>query len=369
VRRANVVPAIVAFGVFACRKADTAGGAPVPGAPPAAASVSQSSEARFDASERRYDRPLWATSDDYSMRVQARPLSDGRVLVADPLTHQVVMLSPKGEWQSRIAGRGNGALDVEEPTTLIALPADSTLVVDRGHKRMLLVGPDARAHATMRFPPDLADGGGIAGTPAADHIGRLIYRPRPFGTAEHPDVPLLRWDRRISRGDTVARVRAEEIVTTGDPLRYIRTDVVLFSPRDAWGVVPDGGVVVIRAIDYHLDWIAPDGRIRSTKPIPFERVPVSAVERAAQSGFTFASTKPPFDAERAVVATDSQIFVRRHASDRDSIAPYDVLNGDGRVVARAPLPLRRWILAVTSDKVYIARSDDVGSVRIEAFAR
>ncbi len=52
------------------------------------------------------------------------------------------------------------------------------------------------------------------------------------------------------------------------------------SPEDAWGVAPDGSVVVARSQAYGVDWYAPEGTVVRGDTVAYEPVPITTAEKA-----------------------------------------------------------------------------------------
>ncbi|HYV99412.1 MAG TPA: hypothetical protein VE967_18280, partial [Gemmatimonadaceae bacterium] len=50
---------------------------------------------------------------------------------------------------------------------------------------------------------------------------------------------------------------------------------------DDWAVLPDGTIAILRGLDYHVDWIAPDGSRTSSGKMPFDWKRLTDEEKAA----------------------------------------------------------------------------------------
>lgn len=73
---------------------------------------------------------------------RVRELSDGRVMVADPIG-QVLLVLGRGLANADTLGRvGGGPQEYRQPDVVLPLPGDSTLLVDLGNGRLIVVGPD-----------------------------------------------------------------------------------------------------------------------------------------------------------------------------------------------------------------------------------
>ncbi|MBK8006898.1 MAG: hypothetical protein IPK12_24335 [Gemmatimonadetes bacterium] len=84
--------------------------------------------------------------------VALRELANGRVLVTDVAAKAVLLADFRTQAHSQVGRSGQGPGEYNLPGDLIALAGDTTLVVDRGNRRMLVVTPDGKMGATITFP-------------------------------------------------------------------------------------------------------------------------------------------------------------------------------------------------------------------------
>jgi hypothetical protein len=106
---------------------------------------------------------------------------------------------------------------------------------------------------------------------------------RPDGTLRD-SAAVLRWDPATGAEDTVALVKLDELVVErrgGPGNESVSMRPKPMSPRDGWAVAPDGRVAVVRAADYHVDWIQPDGDVVRGRPVDYEAVRVGNDEKEA----------------------------------------------------------------------------------------
>ena len=180
--------------------------------------------------------------------------------------------------------------------TLALFPylGDSTLFLDNDSKVFLVFSPEGRFARTMAHvkTSDLSYLNQFNSVAAGvDSRGRLIYqgghpRPLPQPSSKAMGFPADPWTR-----DTLPIVRAyfetrsidtlASIVTpaavrpvikigeNGRPAGSVRLNPAL-SAADGWAVLSDGTLAVIRAQDYHIDWVYTDGTHRSTPKMPFD---------------------------------------------------------------------------------------------------
>ncbi|MGV3707444.1 MAG: hypothetical protein ACO1Q7_01290 [Gemmatimonas sp.] len=316
---------------------------------------------------------VMAQSDSAVLRSVAavRSLPDGSVLVNDVNYRRVVVLDSSLRSMRAIAdtttllpfGYGLKA----KPTGLIAWSADSSLFADSDRSAVLVLnsrGEVVRIAAPVRNG-DLANMvGGAFGTPAADGRGSLLYATEtPFDpytnlpvvggapvNVTYPDSnPIVRANFDTRTVDTVAHLRApvRKVVLTRESSGSVTVSAAVnpLPQSDDWTVLPDGTIAIVRARDYHIDWIAPDG-VRSASPsMPFDWRSISPAEKRAMVD----SVKRGMDAARAreVVqpgaAPTPALNVTVDPSDiPDSYPPLRV----GQT--RADMDGRVWILPSTS---------------------
>jgi hypothetical protein len=128
-------------------------------------------------------------------------------------------------------------------------PSDGRRVVTGG-------GPTARLGASLAFAR------------TSDAQGRLYYEAPAFsfgpnGPTSADSTAIMRYDRVAQKADTIGHVKlAKNNVQTSGGQGNFSFRVGGANPlaaRDEWAVFPDGRVAIVRAADYHIDWIMPNG--------------------------------------------------------------------------------------------------------------
>lgn len=357
-------------------------------------------------------------SEPFSQIVGVRELRNGRVVVADNRDKTVQLIDFKGEAKP-IGREGSGPAEYGLPTSVLAAPGDTTWVFDILNSRYLVIDPtgkpvstfmvessDAPASAPQRGERGrgFARGGGFGRgfAQGIDAQGRLYFRaPTVSFGGDAPRLadttPITRWDRRTKRTDTVGVL----ITPAGPPPVVaparggggdeVRVSVRLggagpFESADAYAVTPAGDVAVVRARDYHVDWIV-KGKTIAGPPIRYDRVKVTEQDKAdwieaqknatgtmivnengnrrvqtmpaaaaGQAPPTFPEFKGPF-LSQVVAAPNGQIWVPRHMV-AGSPPTYDVIDNTGKVVQRVVLPKRTRLLGFGTGTVYLARIDE-----------
>ena len=205
-----------------------------------------------------------------------------RLLLFDStLQNSVVVLDSTGE-----GARAYGTF----PGSLLPYHGDSALFIAPQALSMLVLSPTGAVARVMAVPPS---GGGlpalignIFGTPGFDARGRLVYfspvritfsGPAPSGalpTMEPPDSALIvRFDFATRTLDTAGAIRIPKtrMEMSRDDQGKFHMAMTAFPPRtvDDWGVTSDGAIAVVRGLDYHVDWLEPDGTRTSTPRMPY----------------------------------------------------------------------------------------------------
>jgi hypothetical protein len=239
--------------------------------------------------------------------MSVRALATGGVLVNDAGARKVVLLdsalaNPRIVADSTSAtanaygGRFGG---------LIAFRGDSSLFVDPASLSMLVIDANGKVAHVMSVPSAedaMAFAGGPLGSASFDPAGRLIYRGGfgfrtmrtrtaagaggPMGPPEMPDTaPIARVDLSSRHVDTVAYFKIPKttfrVQHRDDNTMQMTSEVNPLPVVDDWAVLPDGSIAIVRGGDYHVDWIAPDGTMRSTPKIPFEWQRLSDEDKVA----------------------------------------------------------------------------------------
>lgn len=349
--------------------------------------------------------------DGFALVQRVRELPDGRVMLADPLGQALVVLDMSRGTADTLSGVGQGPGEYRQPDAVFAMPGDSTLLVDLGNARLTVLAPDGSFTETMPIAQgEPGPGGGLLIiTPAGvDSQGRIYFRP--FGGAPGRGLPdsaaIVRWDRRAGTMDTVAQVKLPDVTqsTSGGPNnRSVSVMPIPLSPQDGWAVAWDGRVVVARAPEYRVDWIAPDGRMTRGGAVEYDPVPIRRADKDEWMGalggglrigmtiengeprvslgrgggssgqadpdqFDWPAVKPPFDAGGVWVSPEGDAWVRRYVAAGQPIR-IDIFGPDGRRKGEVVLGAGRRIVGFGRGVVYAVRSDDLGLQWLERYRR
>ena len=226
--------------------------------------------------------------------MSVRELPDGRVLVNDGARRRLLLmdttLQTVGIVLDSLAEIANTY--GTRPGALIPYRADSTLFVDPASYAMLVLDPEGKI-ARVRSVWRVQDLGGIVnpgntGWPAVDARGRIVYRipaqparplvAPPAGVPYIPPQPDSAFVVAVDLGtrmlDTLAAVR---IPRSAVRVRRTVEGRLMFDPvinplpvSDDWAVLSDGTVALVRAQDYRIEYLGPDGRWTSSPKLPYD---------------------------------------------------------------------------------------------------
>ena len=231
-------------------------------------------------------------SDGIGSVTSVRPQRSGRLILNDGTHRQLLLLDSKLAIVTVIAdSMPTSAHHYYGQRSSVILPfrADSTLLLDRAAASLVVIDPDGRINRVIAPPaPNFVMAVGMPGNAqvGSDAAGRLLFtvnRPRQAGTA--PRDPTSRDSSVLVRGDVTTHVidtasflllRRTNIpgVTSFEPGGRVHRSLTLrpldLENGDDWAIGLDGSVAIVRAQDYHVDWIRPDGSRASTPKVAHE---------------------------------------------------------------------------------------------------
>lgn len=331
-----------------------------------------------------------------------RVLSDGRVLVADPLGQVLVAIDLDSGVADTLGRVGSGPQEYRQPDAVFPLPGDSTFLVDLGNGRLTAVGPDGVFGETSPIPHELAGGRMTIVMPRfVDAMGRVYYQPESFTAGGPADSAVIaRLDRGTNTVDTLgavmlspsseSRVGGRVLMSRG-PLRL----------RDDWAAGSDGRVAIVHARDYSVEWILPNGETVRGPATNYEQVRVGRAERdewienqAVESinvrmmmsasgdrsmqfsrgggggsgrgvdAYDWPDVLPPFRPKRSRVAPDGTLWVERYVS-AGSPPVLDVFDSRGRRIGEFSPGAGRRVAGFGDGFVFLVYTDDVGLQWVE----
>ena len=369
--------------------------------------------------------PILATStENVGRAITVRATSDGHVIVGAGARQRVYAFDSTLKNFTLVvdSGSGTGILPIRT-TGIIPYLGDSTLLPDFGANALLVL--DATGKQVRSMAPPRSQDLMFLGIPAAfgrpgfDAKGRLVYRtqlppnlrPKPTPSGDQKvemtpinadSAPIVRGDFDTRHIDTVAwmktpsqgRVAMEmkDNLAGGPPSITMHMQVNPFPMSDEWALLTDGTIAIVRAHDYHIDWIDPDGTHRSSPKMPIdwrrytdeERTQrVDSVKRLVDEQLKrqtsamppgapqikmdvsvvpdseFPSFWPPIQAGSVMADLDGRVWILPTTSAHAANGlTYDVVNRTGDVVERVQLPKDRVIAGFgPHDAVYLTRTE------------
>ena len=376
--------------------------------------------------------PILASStENVGQAITVRATSDGHVIVGAGARQRVYAFNSTLQHFTIVAdsGSGTGVLPIRT-TGVIPYLADSTLLPDFGANALLVLDATGKQVRSMA-PPRAQDLMFLSipaafGRPGFDPKGRLIYRtqvppsirpsPTPSGdqkvtmTPVSPDSsPILRGDFDKRTVDTVVWIKTpsqgrmgmemKENPAGGAPTITMHMLVNPFPMADEWALLSDGTIAIVRAHDYHIDWVDPDGSRRSTAKMPIDwrrytdeerRLRVDSVKRVVDEQLKrqmsqmppgapqikmdvnvvpdseFPQFYPPIQQGAVLADLDGRLWILPTTStNAGNGLTYDIVNRKGDIVERVQLPKDRALAGFGPHGVLYMTRNEAGKAYLE----
>jgi hypothetical protein len=348
----------------------------------------------------RLSTPNATLAEEFSAIRGVRELADGRVLVSDYIDQRVVLADfAKGSIAVKVS-KGGGPSEARLPTRLIPLPGDSTILVDLGNNRLLVI--DGQGRGVRTIPGDHP---GIMGVRGVDVRGALYYAipgwSEPNGALPDDSVRIVRWTPG-GREETMSVVQGERMRSDiRQPALKPRIPLVGYASQDAWVVNQDGTLRIVRAGGYRVELLRPHGALMRGPSYAYTPRPVTAADRLAfvrafnaasptsgkgenggmgfspqlneheiaemAKGTQFAEQHPFFDAGRVLPAPGGRLWVGLPVEEGKPVR-YDVFDEAGKRVSTVELLPGRRVIALGSQSVYVVHETDSGVEQLERYA-
>ena len=224
-----------------------------------------------------------------------RHLPNGGVIVNDVSKRQLVVYDKSLQQARVIADTSSSSPNPYGLRTtsgaLIPYMGDSTLFLDLDSQAFLIIdgtGSFARVMAPVRANDMSFMAQAINGASSFDPKGRMYYRairrgpPGQFDFVQgagrrvvtEPDsAPIMRMDFDKRSVDSVAFLKisaAKSVMIQGANFITFNSQINPIPAADVWTVLRDGTIAIVRAQDYHIDWLGSDGKLTSTPRMPFD---------------------------------------------------------------------------------------------------
>jgi hypothetical protein len=207
-----------------------------------------------------------------------RQNADGTVLVNVPRARQITLYDSTLAKPTVVVDSSAGSANSYGgmPSRLVPYMGDSSLFADANSQTLLVV--DARGRVARAIAPPggqpfgMIHGSLLLGTTGVDNKGRLVFQGPLL---EGDSRSIVRADFALRQIDTIGRLKVRDgggqVIDESDPGKVKITMTINPLPApDAWAVLTDGSVAIVRGHDYHIDWIHADGTRSSSPKLPFD---------------------------------------------------------------------------------------------------
>jgi hypothetical protein len=360
-----------------------------------------------------------------------RPLANGSVMVNDATNYRLIVFDSTLSRPARFAdNEGAPNRYGTSQGVLMSYLADTILLFDFDATAFVVIDPTPRVVRSMalaRAQDRIAIGGGWQGAQGFDPAGRFVFRTVRSQPREPPAVSvgvsgtittsvrrdsfaIMRVDPANGAVDTVGigavAVTKRVYMSMGSARGPVSTNAINPLPQpDEWTMLPDGTIAIVRGIDYHIDWIAPNGMKTSTPKMPFDwrrvteeeklkmidstkkaaeaRAAAPPLPRPANSPFPpnplpriptqivdaseLPDYYPPIRGGTVKADRDGNVWILPTTSRLSTGGlVYDVVNRKGEIIERVELPAGRNIAGFARGGIiYMSSAYGPGATRIE----
>ncbi len=324
-------------------------------------------------------------------------LSNGRILAADPFSQILVSLDLDAGTADTLGREGAGPQEYNGPDQVFPLPGDSTLLVDLGNSRLIVVDPEGEFVEWIPMSRQAAGGEAMSIKPEFVDAEGFFYASRSGGA---PDSLTI---HRIDRA-TWEETQLGSAWRTPYERRPRGSKRRMLTLYDSWAVAPDGRIAVVHSNGYSVDWIFADGSTAHGPANDVETYPIGPAEMDAYLEFfsnnvtmSFAmvgedgSTQstsmsrglppemrqgvdeyewpdflPAFKLEYTRISPSGELWVHRFVP-AGSPERVEVFDDSGARVGFVELPTGCYVLGFgdSDSEVYIAHPDDMGLIWLE----
>jgi hypothetical protein len=358
-------------------------------------------------------KPAVALEEPFTQISAVRELPGNRAVVVDAAEKTVQMADfAKGEL-TKISRNGGGPGEYQLPLSAFTAPNNVTYVSDPQIGKIHVVTPDGKITSTLLTPENNEER--LPSPRGADLSGRFYFQGqgiRADAQGGVDSVPILRWDPHAKRIDSIAWIplgQATFARTAGNGFNFVSRTTKPYSSSDAWGVLPDGRIAIVRTEPYRVDIADGYGHTRQGPTIRYAPVRIGAAEREAyrkdlQSGQGQAQTAfrgfsngpsggstpaaatrgpsrtvadedfppqmPAFSAGGVHITPEGEVWVLRNRAASDKTPTYDIFDSSGTLVGKATLKPNSTVVGFGAGTVYVARQDPEDDLRyLEKYTR
>lgn len=330
----------------------------------------------------RLEPPRDSVAYEFTRVSSVRELSDGRLLVVDSRERNLILADPSSGAVEALGRTGRGPLEYERPTRLIALSADSTLLLDPGNRRwLMLVGP--LIVSTLSPSDSVVERAGTA-IFGADRLGHvvstaLIDREVVEGDRQRDRIAVRRTSRHTAATDTLLVIKGAEsqveVETISGGVRRNVLELAMSVPEQVL-LFSDGWIAIARQRPYRIEWRAASGDAMVGPVLPWPNPRVSAAEielyrksmeqqlgrsiPAPLTGLRFVDVVSPYSTNALQALPNGNLLVAKSRWSESQGTEYDVVDRRGRLVGQVRLPTNIRIIGVSARYVFTVSVDDDG---------
>jgi hypothetical protein len=223
-----------------------------------------------------------------------RELPDGRILLNDGTRRRLLLMDTTLNLVEVVLDSLSEISNTygTRPGALIPFRADTVLFIDPASYAIVVLDPAGkivRVRSVWRVQDItyISSSTGTYGFPRADAQGRIVYRiparpPTPVVISSdmpyYPQQPdsafVVAVDLESRMLDTLGAIRIPvtriEMRRTGGGGFTIESVMNPLPSSDGWAILPDGRVAFVRARDYRIDYLNPDGSWTSSEKLPYD---------------------------------------------------------------------------------------------------
>jgi hypothetical protein len=343
----------------------------------------------------------------YSLVAGVREIGGGRAVVVDAGDGELTVVNFATGERELVGRQGSGPGEYRAPNAVFKIRGDTLWVMDPVQQRFTVFLPDLENGVPFQFQMfDNTTRSMLTAPFHTDVTGNLYSSSMAVigggGQMRFPDsVDVIRFDPRATavQRTSLGKVR---FPTSGTPSMRVEGQVIHYSmafpglvTADSWAVFPDGRVAIVHGATYTVEMIQPDGRRTTSRPIAYERIPVTAADQTAEMDVarkvaadqiqaakrsmpanmtlnfemtppeSWPSAYPAISPMQIFAAPDGRLWVMRATPARLDRQQWDVIDANGTVVARWRLPVRTRMVGVGAGVAYVVQldEDDLQSLR------
>lgn len=321
------------------------------------------------------DTPLFVTPAEFTDVSAARLFGDGSILVADPGAREFVRVTQRGKTLTVVGRRGGGPGEYESAQMLLALPKGESALLDPPQNRWMVYDSIGAYRRTFVIPPEARS---LRYAEFSDAAGKLYGLSFAATPPAKPEKRVLRW-ASPGRLDSLITVLGPEMVGFDFPKGADGRPAgrgfffVPFAPQDVYGVLADGGLVVLRGADDRIEWFDQAGTIVGTTRLPsLPRVPVSDSARNAEKRAAIRERIPkvqPLTPDARLFAwPDGRVWIRRSRAADEAFTEYLEFTRASGMTRRLRFPIGARIIGARGDQAVLARRVDGDLQQLEVYA-